>query len=88
MKRLEAVTKEKGIQEISLCYPWSADLSRHNLPTYRMLKPYERPKGWVALSVSCIYRGTRMPPYDQYAWAKEVNDFTLIGKTIRLFRIP
>jgi len=88
LKRLEAVTKEKGIQEISLCYPWSADLSRHNLPTYRMLKPYERPKGWVALSVSCIYRGTRMPPYDQYAWAKEVNDFTLIGKTIRLFRIP
>ncbi|HEY9906574.1 MAG TPA: hypothetical protein V6D18_03055 [Thermosynechococcaceae cyanobacterium] len=85
--RLVQVLKRKRINEMSLCYAGSVDFSKFDLPSWKLLNPYEKTKGWVLSSLLCNKIGTWEPPYDQFAWLEQHKPVETIGKSIKLYYI-
>jgi hypothetical protein len=48
--RLADTLRSRGIDEVAIAYFGTADLSRHNLPRFRLLLPYQPTTGWIAIS--------------------------------------
>jgi 4-amino-4-deoxy-L-arabinose transferase-like glycosyltransferase len=88
LARLSRRLDELGVESVNICWPWTARLDDQGLGGAIEIEPYQIPSGWTALSITCIYRGNRSKPYDQYAWAKGIDDYELVGNTIRLYRLP
>lgn len=88
LSRLSRRLDELGIERINLCWPWTTRLEQHISADVVRMEPYEIPSGWTAVSITCIYQGNRREPFDKYAWVNGIEDFELVGKTIRLFRLP
>ncbi len=87
LKRLATTLKNRKIKEFSVCYNGSAKLRHFDFPQNQRLIPYEKTTGWIAVSTSCLRRGTRKPPYDQYSWLEAYNPVELVGKSIYLYYI-
>src|SRR5262249_3748148 len=48
--RLERALAERGAGSVSVAYFGASDVCRHRLPRPRWLRPYERARGWIAVS--------------------------------------
>ena len=88
LSRLSRRLDEISIERVNLCWPWTTRLEQHISADVVRMKPYEMPSGWTAVSITCIYQGDRREPFDKYAWVKDIEDYEMVGKTIRLFRLP
>jgi hypothetical protein len=88
LSRLSRRLDELAIEKINLCWPWTTRLEQHISADVVRMEPYEIPSGWTAVSITCIYQGDRREPFDKYAWVNGIENYELVGKTIRLFRLP
>jgi len=88
LSRLSRRLDELAIERINLCWPWTTRLEQHISADVVRMEPYQIPSGWTAVSITCIYQGDRREPFDKYAWVNGIEDYELVGKTIRLFRLP
>lgn len=86
--RLAVALKSRGVGSIALACVCSADLSKHNLPNkIKMLKPYERVSGYIAISISLL-KQSKVNPALGYQWLEDYKPISLVGKTILLYQIP
>ena len=88
LHRLSDELRERSVNEIHLAYFGTADVNQHGLPSFKLLRPSERVKGWVAVSEFRLALGTGQPPYDQYKWLLDYEPVARVGKSIRLYWIP
>lgn len=88
LKRLVSTVKERNIETLALCYTGSFDLSKSQLPPLRPLNPEQPTPGWVAVSISCLQRGTLAAPHYQYKWLNSYEPVERVGRSIRLYHIP
>jgi hypothetical protein len=88
LSRLSLRLDELEIQTFNICWPWTTRMEQHLAADIIRMKPYEVPSGWTAVSITCIYQGNRREPFDKYAWVKGIEDYEMVGRTIRLFRLP
>ena len=90
LKRLAQTLEKRGIEEISISYYGSddIDLDLFNLPAWKSLPPYQKVRGWVAISISSLKTGTGRAPFDKLAWLQDYYPVERIGKTILLYYIP
>ncbi len=85
--RLREKLNELHVREFSISYNGSADLSRHELPSFRRLVPFEPTKGWVAISLYMLKTGGRDAPPNAFAWLEAHQPVAQVGKSIRLYYI-
>jgi hypothetical protein len=88
LDRLARVLKTMGVQEVSICYFGSADLSRHGLPNWRQLPPNHPVTGWVAISTFCYTLGNFIRPYTGYHWLDAYQPVRAVGHSMHLYHIP
>jgi hypothetical protein len=88
LQRLSDELRERSIDQIHIAYFGMPELHQHGLPSYELLLPSERVKGWVAVSEYNLVFGTLEPPYDQYRWLLDYEPVARVGKSIRLYWIP
>ncbi len=86
--RLSDELHRRGIDSVSIAYYGRADLSRHDLPSYRPLTLYQPTIGWIAISETLLKIGEGRPPYRGYAWLEAYQPVALVGRSIRLYYIP
>jgi hypothetical protein len=89
--QLSRTLHERGITRLSLAIWTSADLSRMGLPPFEVLKPYEHPTGWIAVSIRMARTGEAfldVGPEDAFAWISSYTPVTRVGNTINLYYIP
>ncbi len=86
--RLANALHARKIDSVMLGYYGTADLSRHNLPQWKELQPYQPATGWIAISEHKLKLGERRPPYRGYAWLEAYEPRAVVGKSIRLYYIP
>lgn len=86
--RLASVLKQKHVDEVSIAYAGSADLSQSGLPPFHILHPYQPTAGWVAISLLRLKSGGRQFPNDSFAWLEAYNPVCLVGHSIRLYYVP
>ncbi len=89
--QLSRTLHERGITRLSLAIWTSADLSRMGLPPFEVLKPYEHPTGWIAVSIRMARTGEaflNVGPEDAFAWISSHTPVTRVGNTINLYYIP
>jgi hypothetical protein len=93
LQRLSDKLKELGVQEVSLGYFGTADLTRHGLPATKPLPAYQRATGWVAVSLHVMTieaaefekaQRTRTSPL---FWLHEEKPVARVGKSIDLYYI-
>jgi hypothetical protein len=82
LDRLSTDLRTRGINNVSVAYFGTADLKRHALPPFAILKPYEHVAGWVAISITTL---TKAPGY---GWLSSYQPTARIGRSIELFDIP
>ena len=93
LQRLSDKLKELGVQQVSLAYFGTADLTRHGLPPVKPLPGYRRTTGWVAVSLhvmmieaaaeqKALRRSTS--PLSWLDWERPV---TRVGKSIDLYYV-
>ena len=87
LKRLADILHDREINEITIKYFGSADLSRHGLPTIRKLVPYEFTTGWIAISITNLKTGNYFSPYDHYSWLEQFEPIESVGKSMKLYHI-
>jgi hypothetical protein len=81
--RLAATAQELGIERLHLAYSGSAEPAFFDFPKLTEIAEGDRPTGWVAISL------TRLKLYpERYGWLESYEPYTLVGKSIRLYRIP
>ena len=86
--RLVAKLNQLHVRELSISYNGSADLTRHGLPPYQRLVPFEHTRGWVAISLYRLKTGGSEAPPNAYSWLEAYRPVALVGKSIRLYYIP
>ena len=82
LDRLSAELKERGVESLSIDYNGSADISRHGLPPYTVLKPDTPATGWIAVSLFHLAWY-----HEDYAWLEKFEPATRVGKSINLYFI-
>jgi hypothetical protein len=89
LERLVVEVRQRGIEQLSLAYFGSADVTRHGLPAAtRPLAPHERVSGWVAVSKRFLkVDDSGIAPYDGYAWLEEFTPVAVIGNSMLLYHI-
>jgi hypothetical protein len=82
VQRLAAELKARGITHVAVALHTSADLRRHGLPDYEVLRLYSPTSGWVAISL-------QIATYycDGFRWLLEREPVAEIGKSIRLYYV-
>ncbi|MDQ3137244.1 MAG: glycosyltransferase family 39 protein [Gemmatimonadota bacterium] len=88
--RLADTLRSRGIRRVALAYAGSADLRRHDLPDFAILKPDQPTTGWVAISELVLANGwfyDDSPPYDGYRWLERHTPVTRAGRSIRVYYI-
>ena len=88
LDRLSKLLRELDVQDLSLCYFGSADITQHGLPRVRRLQPDAPVTGWVAISTFCYRMGNAIPPYTGYRWLGAYQPVRMAGRSIRLYYIP
>jgi hypothetical protein len=90
LKRLSQTLKQDEIDHLYIRYNGSQeiDLNNFGLPANKILQPYQKVSGWVAISIFSRTLGTWKAPYDQFAWLKEYQPVRIVGKSIWLYYIP
>jgi 4-amino-4-deoxy-L-arabinose transferase-like glycosyltransferase len=86
--RLSAVLQQKRVEQISIAYSGSADLSRFNLPPFRLLYPHQQTTGWIAISLISLKTGGLFSPGDSYSWLEAYKPVCTVGHSIRLYYVP
>lgn len=81
--RLEQTVRELKIEKLYLAYSGSAEPTFFDFPELAQLGAGERTTGWVAVSMT----GLKLYP-QRYGWLESYEPYTLVGKSIRLYRIP
>jgi 4-amino-4-deoxy-L-arabinose transferase-like glycosyltransferase len=85
LQRLADTARARRIPELSLAYFGTADVTRHGLPSVRVLKSNERVTGWVAASETVLTHTD--PQYAGYRWLNAHAPVARVGKSIALFYI-
>jgi hypothetical protein len=83
LDRLAEACRRLGIKRLRLAYFSGADLEWHGLPEVQPLRSGERAAGWIAISLSHL----KLHP-ERYSWLESHEPYALVGKSIRLYRIP
>lgn len=81
--RLEQTVRELKIEKLHIAYSGSAEPEFFDFPELANLADDDRPTGWVAVSLT----GLKLYPA-RYGWLESYEPYTLVGKSIRLYRIP
>jgi hypothetical protein len=83
LNRLSAAVKERQVSRIHLAVHTSADLRKHDLPSFETMYPGEPTTGWVAISeqVHAFYCAG-------YRWLDAYTPVARIGSSIRLYYVP
>lgn len=85
---LKATLERLRPDRASVAYFGTADLSRHGLPEFQRLPPYQPTTGWVAVSPELLVDDRLgLPPIDGYAWLKEYEPVSHAGR-ILIYYIP
>jgi len=94
LQRLSESLRELGIKDIKLAYFGTADVSRHGLPHFQPLLPYQPTDGWIAISESALKingdviarrMGRSVRAFD---WLENYKPVRHIGRSIRLYYLP
>ena len=83
VKRLIAELKKRQITRLYLAVHTSADLRKHDVPSYETLYPGEPTTGWIAISeqVRAFYCAG-------YRWLDAYQPVARVGTSIRLYYVP
>ena len=81
--RLEQTVRELEIDKLHLQYSGSASPAFFDFPELAYLAADDRPTGWVAVSLTSL----KLYP-ERYGWLESYEPYALVGKSIRLYRIP
>jgi len=81
--RLVDTVEARGVDSLALAYFGSADPEMH-FRHVRPLAPYERPTGWIAVSVAVI-KGLAVPGGKGFEWLDTIPPAAMAGKSIRLY---
>lgn len=84
--RLSRELRRRKIESLSLGYFGTAIPSRHKIPPFRLIDPYNPGEGWVAISLMNLYL---RPDHesDAYFWLTREKP-ERIGKSLLLYRVP
>jgi len=89
--RLSDALRSRGVDALSIACFCNADLSKHNLPPYKLLLPHEKTTGWIAISMFDLKEGGvhegKQGPLDAYSWLEAYEPVALVGRSIRLYYI-
>lgn len=83
LKRLATTLRARGVEEITIAYYGTADLSRHSLPSIRELTADQPTTGWIAISESIL-----RTQQGDYAWLVAHEPVAVVGRSIRLYYLP
>ncbi len=88
--RLSAALQQRQIDQVSIAYAGSShiDLTKFNLPPFKVLEPYKPVGGWVAISFLDLKVGDLGAPTNGFAWLDAYTPLALIGRSILLYHIP
>jgi hypothetical protein len=81
--RLAATAKDLKIEKLYLAYSGSANPALFDFPELADIAAGERPSGWAAVSLTSL----KLYP-ERYGWLESYEPYTLVGKSIRLYRLP
>jgi hypothetical protein len=88
LERLADTLQARGIREISIAYNGSADITRHGLPAFRQLQPFQPTAGWIAISLFCLKLGkVGTPTPDEFAWLEAFTPVARVGRSILLYHL-
>lgn len=82
--RLASSLRALGVQNVSIAYNGSADLTRRNLPPFRILSPHEPTTGWIAISLHKL----KIPGDSSFSWLDAYKPVAMVGRSIWLYYIP
>ena len=88
LRRLSAVVRAMGINELNIAYYGSphlfteTDFRKHGLPETHRLMPHVRMPGWIAIGLSQLKHN------DGYYWLNDYRPAVIVGESIRLYYIP
>jgi hypothetical protein len=83
--RLGVVMKRLHIESIKLAYFGSAPLDAAGVHYARLLRPGERPRGWIAASETML---AGVGGDGAYEWLNELRPLGRVGSSIVLFYVP
>ena len=83
LRRLEHVLAARQVEQLSIGYKGTADLSLEPLPPYSLLKPDQPVHGWVAITMLTLQENQA-----GYAWLLRYRPVQRVGKSIDLYYIP
>jgi len=83
LRRLEKILAARGVQQFSLGYKGTADLTRESLPPFTLLKPGQPVKGWVAITMLTLQENQ-----SGYGWLEKYQPVQRVGKSFDLYFIP
>jgi hypothetical protein len=88
--RLSAALQQRHIDRVSIAYAGSShmDLTKFNLPPFKVLEPYKPVAGWVAISFLDLKVGDLGAPTNGFAWLEAYKPVALVGRSILLYHIP
>lgn len=90
--RLGDELKKRNVETVHVAFFTSANLEQMNLaPKVELLSPYERPSGWVAVSIRALRLGDvehMAYPVGSLSWLESYKPVVNVGRTIRLYCIP
>lgn len=81
LERLARALAERRIRRVALAYHGTADVGRHGLPPTRVLAPYERTTGWIAISVMLL----KTDP--GFMWLEAYEPVAIVGRSIWLYHL-
>ena len=89
LQRLADTLRALGVNDIALVYAGSATVAEHGLPRIRRLQPHQPDTGWIAASLWSLKLGSlNQPGHADFAWLEQHQPVALVGRSIRLYRIP
>jgi hypothetical protein len=83
--RLGAVMKRLHIESMRLAYFGSAPLGAAGVRNVRLLRPGERPRGWIAASETML---AGVGADGAFEWLNELRPIGRVGSSIVLFYVP
>jgi len=89
LKRLGAFLSKNKIQDAYVVVEGKTDLRALNFPSVQLLDRHRPVTGWVAIGDQKLkIDGSRIPPYDGYAWLEQYTPHSRVGKSINVYHIP
>jgi hypothetical protein len=85
--RLGQELRSRRVERVSLSYFGTADPSRHGLPPFTELVPFQPATGWIAISV-CNLKGALPDVAGAYSWLEAYRPVARVGRSIWIYDIP